>query len=205
MEPGDLLATLGARLVGGVVLVALPLIGYVVANLIWHMNTLVFFHRVTLLSKLAMVTGLLLGVGVLAAAEARPSFDINAIVANGGAWDVTWRRFLTDIANPGLYGYQPLWEHLTSSDLNGLWVVYGVAICAAALACAIASILMLRGEEFLIGIVAMLYEILVMQALAIYVLVLLAYTLCTFNFWTALLALIVLQYYRYMNSPKSRH
>ena len=203
MEPGELLATLGARLVGGIVLIALPLAGYVLANMIWHINALVFFHRVTLLSKLAMVTGLLLGLGVIAAADVRPSFDINDIVASGGAWDVTWRRFLTDIANPGLYRYDPLWQQLTAPDLSGGWVIYGVAVSAALVACAVATIVMLRGEEFLIGVVAMAYEILVMQALAMYLAMLLAYTLCTFNFWTALIALFVLQYYRYVNRPTS--
>ncbi|MDF1791476.1 MAG: hypothetical protein P1U88_06165 [Thalassobaculaceae bacterium] len=203
MEPGELLTTLGARLVGGVVLVALPLIGYVVANTIWHVHNLMFFHRVTLLSKLAMVTGLLLGIGVIAAADFRPSLDINDIVANGGMWDVSWRRFLTDIADPGLYGYEPLWQKLTAANLPGLWVIYGVGVSAAVIACATATIAMLRGEEFLIGIVAMLYEVLVMQALAMYLIMLFAYTLCTFNFWTALLALLVLQYYRYVNRSAS--
>lgn len=201
MEPGDLFSTLGARLVGGIVLVALPLVGYVAANTIWHVHALMFFHRVTLLSKLAMFTGLLLGIGVIAATPHRPSFDINAIVAAGGAWDVTWRQFLTDIANPGLYRYDSLWRTLTTGQLTGLWMVYGVVVSGALVASALATIVMLRGEEFLIGVFAMMYEILVMQALAIYVITLLAYTLCTFNFWTALLALMALQYYRYVKHP----
>lgn len=180
---------------------ALPLVGYVVANLIWHVRALVFFHRIPLLSKLSMATGLLLGIGVIAAAEHRPSFDINAIVAAGGAWDVTWRRFLTDIADPGLYRYDALWHMLTARDLTGFWMIYGVAVSAALIASAIATLVMLRGEEFLIGVFAMMYEILVMQALAMYVILLFAYTLCTFNFWTALLALLVLQYYRYVQRP----
>ncbi|SDF44637.1 hypothetical protein SAMN05660686_01389 [Thalassobaculum litoreum DSM 18839] len=180
---------------------ALPLVGYVVANLIWHVRPLVFFHRIPLLSKLAMTTGLLLGIGVIAASPERPSFDINAIVADGGAWDVTWRRFLTDIANPGLYRYDALWSMLSSQDLSGSWMIYGVAVSAALLASAIATLVMLRGEEFLIGVFAMMYEILLMQALAMYVIMLLAYTLCTFNFWTALLALMILQYYRYVQRP----
>ena len=179
----------------------LPLLGYVVANLIWHVRPLVFFHRIPLLSKLSMATGLLLGVGVIAAAEQRPSFDINAIVAAGGAWDVSWRAFLTDIGNPGLYRYQPLWEMLTERELTGPWMIYGVAVSAAVIASAIATLIMLRGEEFLIGVFAMMYEILVMQALAMYVILLLAYMLCTFNFWTALLALLLLQYYRYVQRP----
>jgi hypothetical protein len=201
VEPAELFSILGARLVGGVVLVALPLVGYVVANLIWHVRPLVFFHRIPLLSKLAMATGLLLGIGVIAASEQRPSFDINAIVANGGAWDVGWRQFLTDIANPGLYRYDALWQELSNRDLSALWMIYGVAMSGALVASAIATLVMLRGEEFLIGVFAMMYEILVMQALAMYVIALLAYTLCTFNFWTALLALMVLQYYRYVKRP----
>lgn len=182
-------------------LVVLPLLGYVVANLIWHVQPLVFFHRIPLLSKLAMITGLLLGIGVIAASPHRPSFDINAIVASGGAWDVTWRQFLTDIADPGLYGYEALWRMLSVRDLSGLWMLYGIAVSGALIASAIATLVVLRGEEFLIGVFAMTYEVLVMQALAIYVITLLAYTLCTFNFWTALIALIVLQYYRYVRHP----
>jgi hypothetical protein len=197
VEPAELFSTLGSRLIGGIVLVALPLVGYVVANLIWHVHALVFFHRIPLLSKLAMATGLLLGLGVIAASPHRPSFDINAIVANDGAWDVTWGQFLTDIADPGLYGHEALWRMLTTGNLTGLWMIYGVAISAALIASAIATLVVLRGEEFLIGVFAMVYEVLVMQALAIYVITLLAYTLCTFNFWTALLALMILQYYRY--------
>lgn len=180
---------------------ALPLVGYVVANLIWHVRALVFFHRIPLLSKLAMITGLLLGIGVIAATPQRPSFDINAIVADGGAWDVTWGRFLTDIANPGLYRYDHLWSMLSTQDLSGLWMIYGVAMSCALLASAVATVVVLRGEEFLIGVFAMMYEILLMQALAMYVIMLLAYTLCTFNFWTALIALMVLQYYRYVKHP----
>jgi hypothetical protein len=201
VEPAEVFLILGTRLVGGVVLLSLPLIGYVVANLIWHVRPLVFFHRIPLLSKLAMATGLLLGLGVIAASDQRPSFDINAIVANGGAWDVTWRQFLTDIADPGLYGYDSLWRMLSNRDLSGLWMIYGVAMSGALVASVIATIVMLRGEQFLIGVFAMLYEILVMQALAMYLIMLLAYTLCTFNFWTALLALMVLQYYRYVQRP----
>lgn len=201
MEPGELLAALGARLVGGIVLVALPVAGYVVANAVWRVHALHFFHRVTLLSKLAMATGILLGIGVIAASDARPSFDINDILAAGGAWDLPWRKFLADIGNPGLYDYAPLWMHLTTAELDGPWVVYGVAVSAAGIASAVALLAMLRGEEFLIGVVAMLYEILVMQALTMYAVLLLAYALCTFNFWTALIALMVLQYYRYVKHP----
>lgn len=201
MEPGELLATLGARLIGAVVLIALPLVGYVVANMVWHLPGLVFFHRISLLSKLAMITGLLLGVGVIAASETRPSFDINDIVAADGAWDVSWQAFLTDIADPGLYHYHALWAHLTAPRLSGLWLTYGVAVSAALLASAVATVWMLRGRDFLIGVVAMAYEILVMQALAMYVIMLAAYTLCTLNFWSILVALFILQYYRYVKHP----
>jgi hypothetical protein len=198
MEPGELLATLGARLFGGVMLIAIPATGYFLANMVWHTPALVFFHRVTVLSRLALITGVLMGLGVVAAADERPSLDINEILAEGGAWDVSWQTFLVDIANPGLYGYAPVWQQLSETDLNGPWTVMGVLLCAAVLASAIATTLMLRGEQFLIGVVAMAYEIMVIQAVTMYVVLLVPYTLCTFNFWTALLALMVLQYYRHM-------
>jgi hypothetical protein len=198
VQPLELLAFLSSRLIVGIILIALPVIGYVVTHMLWHMPRLAFFHRVTVVSKLAILTGILLGIGVVAAAENRPSMNINAVLAANGAWNIPWRAFLIEIADPGRYAYSPLWQQLTAETLSTGWILYGAAMIFSTLACAVATIVMLRGEDFVIGVFAVAYEVIVVQALTMYIILLLAYALCTFNFWTALIALGLLQYYRYV-------
>lgn len=201
----ELLADLGYRVLAGLVLVILPVGGYLLINLIWKVPRLHVFTRVPILSRLGGLAGILLGLGVLYSDDRAPSFGLNDIFAADGAWDVGWWVFLTEIGDPALYSYAGLWAVLSTPESSmGLYLYTVLLIGLISLAIAAAVVLM-RGLDIIVGVLGVALIILVSQALTIYLTTLTAYALNTFNFWIALIALAVLQYFRHKNDKIGGH
>lgn len=195
----DVLENLGHRALGGVVLVLLPVFGYLIISLIWKVPRLRVFTRVPVLARLAGVAGILLGLGVVYANDRRPSLKFSDIFEEDGAWDVDWWVFLTEIGDPALYTYDGLWAVLAAPEQDsGLYLFTLLLLGAIGLSLA-AVLVLLRGLDVVVGLLGVALIILLSQALTSYAVTLAAYALNTFNFWIALIALGILQYYRHKN------
>ena len=181
----------------GLTLLLIPLLGVYASRLIWRVPSLAFFDRIPLLSQLSTTFGILLGFGVFITSETRPSYGINTIVEAGGPWDLPWRAYLSTIGYPALYGYAPLWAQLSVDDMPLRWMVYGLCLLALGVASFMSVLLLLRGTEVIIGLIGICFAALIGQMVTIYLITLIPYTLNTLNFWSAALALAVLQFYRY--------
>ncbi|NQW09583.1 MAG: hypothetical protein HQ481_06860 [Alphaproteobacteria bacterium] len=201
----ELLADLGPRALGGLVLVILPVGGYLVLNLIWKVPRLHVFTRVPILSRLAGLGGILLGLGVLYTDGQRPSFRFKEIFASGGAWDVSWQVFLREIGDPALYTYEGLWVALSAPENDPRLYLYALLLSGVIGLAIVAAIVLMRGLDVIIGVLGVALVILMSQALTIYLATLTAYALNTFNFWIILIALVVLQYYRHKDDKVSGH
>ena len=193
----DVFLNLVGRLLIGLTLLLIPLLGVYASRLIWRVPSLAFFDRIPLLSQLSTTFGILLGFGVFITSETRPSYGINTIVEAGGPWDLPWRAYLSTIGDPALYGYAPLWAQLSVDDMPLRWMVYGLCLLALGVASLMSVLLLLRGTEVIIGLIGICFAALIGQMVTIYLITLIPYTLNTLNFWSAALALAVLQFYRY--------
>ncbi len=193
----DLFLNLAGRFLIGLTLLLIPLLGVYVSRLIWRVPSLAFFDRIPLLSQLSTTFGILLGFGVFITSETRPAFGINTIVQAGGPWDLPWRVYLSTIGDPALYGYAPLWAQLSADDMPLRWIVYGLCLVGLGIASFMSVLLMLRGAEVIIGLIGICFAALIGQMVTVYIIMLIPYTLNTLNFWSAALALAVLQFYRY--------
>ena len=193
----DLFLNLAGRFLIGLTLLLIPLLGVYVSRLIWRVPSLAFFDRIPLLSQLSTTFGILLGFGGFITSETRPAFGINTIVQAGGPWDLPWRVYLSTIGDPALYGYAPLWAQLSADDMPLRWIVYGLCLVGLGIASFMSVLLMLRGAEVIIGLIGICFAALIGQMVTVYIITLIPYTLNTLNFWSAALALAVLQFYRY--------
>ncbi|MCR9174682.1 MAG: hypothetical protein NXI19_01625 [Alphaproteobacteria bacterium] len=193
----DVFLNLAGRFLIGATLLLIPLLGVYASRLIWRVPSLAFFDRIPLLSQLSTGFGILLGFGVFITNEARPAYEINTIVEAGGPWDLPWRVYLSTIGDPALYDYAPLWAQLSLADLPMGWMVYGLCLAALGIASLLSVLLLLRGIEVVIGLFGIVFAALIGQMVTTYLITLLPYTLNTLNFWSAALALVVLQFYRY--------
>lgn len=193
----DLFITLAGRFFVGLTLLLIPLLGLYASRLIWRVPSLAFFGRIPILSQLSTGFGILLGFGVLITSDTRPVYEINTILEAGGPWDLPWRAFLSTVADPSLYHYGPLWAELSADEVPTRWAVYGVILAALGFASVMAVLILLRGVEMIIGLIGVLFAALIAQMITTYLITLIPYTLNTLNFWTAALALAVLQFYRY--------
>lgn len=191
-------ADLGLRGLVGCLLISLPVASIAALGWFHRMPLLRGYWHVPIVTRPAVIAGVLLGWGILKADPFGPSFRFAAIFEVGGPWDVPWLTFLTNRADPGLYGYDTLLPVLRTPDIAPglalLLLVVGVMLVVAI----VAAIIYLRGLELLVALVGVPFLLLFSQAVTIYSTALFAYALNTLNFWAALVALVILQYYRHV-------
>jgi len=197
IQPDTFWIHLGDALLGIVILIALPIVGLQIVKLVWRIPSLAFFHQIPILHRTAALAGTALGLGTLFASANRPSFDINVLFAKHGPWDMAWRQFIFERADPALYAYDGLWERLFPQPDGFGWMLLGLGLASAAVLMAVVSVLLLRGVEILIAWLGIAFTVLVAQAMTIYLAMLLSFTVHSLNFWTPLALLVVLQYFRY--------
>lgn len=187
---------LGLRGLVGCLLAGLPVAGIVAVGWLHRLPSLRSYWHVPIIVRPAVVAGMLLGWSVMYADPYSPSFRISDIFEVGGPWDVSWTTFLLYRADPAVYVYEPLLRVAEMPDTEPFLALVLLAIGCLLVVSAVAALVYLRGRDLVAGVLGIPFLFLVSQAVTIYATALFAYTLNTLNFWAALVALVILQYYR---------
>lgn len=196
------IADLGLRGLAGCLLIALPVAAVAALGRFHRLPHLRSYWHVPIITRPAAVAGAMLGWSILYADPFSPSFRISAIFEVGGPWDVPLATFLLRRADPALYGYDALLPVLRSPDadpgLAFVLLLIGVLLVVAV----VAALVYLRGPDLIAGLLGIVFLLVFSQAITIYTTALIAYALNTLNFWAALVALAILQYYRRVARPR---
>lgn len=187
---------LGLKAISGGFLVAIPIAALALLGLLHRLPNLRGYWHVPIVTRPAVVAGVLLGWAVLYANPYSPSFRISAIFEVGGVWDLPWTFFLRYRANPALYGYDALVPVVQSPDTAPVLALMVLLITILLAVSVVAALIYLRGIDLAAGLVGIAFLCLFSQVLAVYAITLIAYTFNTLNFWAAAVALVILQYYR---------
>ena len=192
----DWVGVLALKAISGGFLIAMPVVALAMLGWLHRLPNLRGYWHVPIVTRPAVVAGVLLGWAVLYANPHSPSFRISAIFEVGGVWDLPWTFFLQYRADPALYGYDALLPVIQSPDIApilalvmlGITILLGISI--------IAALVYLKGIDLAAGLVGIVFLCLFSQVVTVYAITLVAYTFNTLNFWAAAVALVILQYYR---------
>lgn len=187
---------LALRGLAGALLVALPLAMLALIGWLHRLPHLREYWHVPIVTRPAAAAGMLLGWCLLYADPYGPSYRPASIFEVGGPWDISWTQFLRYRADPALYDASALLAVLRSPDLDPQ-LAFALLIAFVLLVIAFVSALVyLRGLTLAAGLVGIAFLTTAALAITVYVTALGAYTLNTLNFWSAAVALVILQYYR---------
>ncbi len=154
------------------------------------------FFEVPLLTGLAKLLGITLGIALIYARYDRRYFDPHALFIPESPWNLSLGQFLADRANPLNYGIGTLVDdpagHVASA---GFLVLIGI-VAALLLAAVAAPFLFWRGGMARRAVLLSLALALFVAYLTIYGVCLLLWSLYLLNFWTIALAAVMFQYYR---------
>lgn len=187
---------LGLRGLAGCVLIGLPVAAIAALGWLHRLSRLRVYWHVPAVTRPAVVAGVLLGWSILYADSGSPSFRISEIFDVDGPWNVPWAEFLLYRADPALYGYDALIPVLRMPDSDPVLAFVLLSIGILLVIAVVAALVYLRGLDLVAGLLGIPFLWLFSQAVTVYVTALMAYTLNTLNFWAALVALVILQYYR---------
>jgi hypothetical protein len=184
-------AALDVALVVALPIVAVKLAGRISRNLLPH-----DFSEVPLVTGLAKLLGVTLGIALIYARYDRRYFDPHALFIPESPWNLSLWQFLADRANPLNYGIGTLVDNPAGHVANATFLVL-MSIVAALLAAAVAApFLFWRGamarRAALLGLALAVF----VAYLTIYGICLLLWSLYLLNFWTIALAAVMFQYYR---------
>jgi hypothetical protein len=197
-------AELGLRGLVGCLLLSLPVMAFAGLGWFHRLPHLRSYWRVPIITWPAMSAGAALAWCILYADPFGPSFRISAVFEVGGPWDIPWTTFLTNRADPALYGYEKLLPVLRTPDIDPSLALALLSIGVLLVIAVVAALVYLRDMDLAAGLLGIPFLVLFSQAVTIYVTALFAYTLNTLNFWAALVALAVLQYYRHLATHGGR-
>ncbi len=189
-------ADIGLRGLTGFLLIALPAAAVAAVVRMHRLPHLRTYWNVPVVTRPAMVAGAILGWTVLYADPYSPSFRIASVFEVDGIWDVPWRTFLLHRADPALYSYDPLLWVVRTPDADPTVAIVLLTIGCLLVVSVVAALICLRGQDLVAGLLGIAFLFLFAEALTIYGTALVAYTLNLLNFWAALVAMAVLQYYR---------
>ncbi len=191
-------AELGLRGLVGCLLLSLPVLAIAVLGWLHRLPYLRSYWHVPIITRSAVVAGVGLAWSILYADPFAPSFRISSVFEVGGPWDIRWTTFLTNRADAALYGYEKLLPVLRSPDTNPGLALALLGIGVLLVIAVVAALVYLRDLDLAVGLVGVPFLVLYSQVVTVYVTALMAYTLNTLNFWAALVALVILQYYRHV-------
>ena len=189
-------AELGLRGLIGCMLIGLPVVAVAALGWMHGLPHLRVYWRLPIVTWPATVAGMVLGWTVLYADPYTPSFRIASVFEVGGVWDVPWKTFVLYRGDPALYSYDPILWIARMPDTDPAIALVLVTVGCLLVLSAVAALIYLRVLDLIVGLLGIAFLFLFAQALTIYVTALFAYTLNTLNFWAALVALVILQYYR---------
>lgn len=184
-------AALDVALVITLPIVAVKLAGRVSRNLQPH-----DFFEVPLVTGLAKLLGITLGLALIYARYDGRFFDPHALFIPESPWNLSLWQFLADRANPLNYGIGTLIDDPAGHVANAPFLVLIGIVAALLVAAVAASFVFWRGamarHAALLGLALAVF----VAYLTIYGVCLLLWSLYLLNFWTIALAVVLFQYYR---------
>jgi hypothetical protein len=154
------------------------------------------FYEVPLVTGLAKLLGIALGVTLIYARFDRRYFDLHALFIPESPWNLSLWQFLGERANPLNYGIGTLVDDPAGNLATATFVVL-ISIVAALLVAA-AAVPFVFWPQAMARRAALLSVLLAafVAYLTIYVICLILWSLYLLNFWTIALAAVMFQYYR---------
>jgi hypothetical protein len=154
------------------------------------------FYEVPLVTGLAKLLGIALGVALIYARYDRRYFDLHALFIPESPWNLSLWQFLGERANPLHYGIGTLVDDPAGNRATASFVVL-ISIVAALLLAAVAApfVFWPRAMARRAALRSVLLAAFVAY-LTIYVICLALWLLYLLNFWTIALAGVMFQYYR---------
>ncbi len=154
------------------------------------------FYEVPLVTGLAKLLGIALGVTLIYARFDRRYFDLHALFIPESPWNLSLWQFLGERANPLNYGIGTLVDDPAGNLATATFVVL-ISIVAALLVAAVATpfVFWPRAMARRAALLSVLLAAFVAY-LTIYVICLILWSLYLLNFWTIALAAVMFQYYR---------
>ena len=154
------------------------------------------FYEVPLVTGLAKLLGIALGVTLIYARFDRRYFDLHALFIPESPWNLSLWQFLGERANPLNYGIGTLVDDPAGNLATATFVVL-ISIVAVLLVAALAVpfVFWPRAMARRAALLSMLLAAFVAY-LTIYVICLILWSLYLLNFWTIALAAVMFQYYR---------
>ncbi len=190
-----LVAMARAALEVGIV-VTLPIIAIKLAGRVARRMLPRDFFEVPLVTGLAKLLGITLGIALIYARYDRRYFDLHALFIPESPWNLSLWQFLADRANPLSYGIGTLVDDPAGHVASASFLVL-IGIVAALLLTAVAApFLFWRGAMARRAVLLSVALAVFVAYLTIYGICLLLWSLYLLNFWTIALAAMIFQYYR---------
>jgi len=184
-------AAIDVSLVITLPIVAVKLAGRISRNMLPH-----DFFEVPLVTGVAKLLGMTLGIALIYARFDRHYFDPHALFIAESPWNLSLWQFLTDRANPLNYGIGTLIDNPAGHVTNANFLVL-TSIVFALLAVAVAApFYFWRGAMARRAAILSLALAVFVAYLTIYGICLVLWSLYLLNFWTIALAVVMFQYYR---------
>lgn len=154
------------------------------------------FFEVPLVTALAKLLGITLGVALLYARYGRGYFDPYTLFIPQSPWNLSVWEFLGERANPLNYGIGTLVDNPAGTMENAGFLVLMGFVAALLLAAVTAPFRFWQGGMARRAAVLSLALAAFVAYLTIYAICLLLWSLYLLNFWTIALAVVMFQYYR---------
>jgi hypothetical protein len=176
--------------------VALPIAAIKLAGRITRRMLPDDFYEVPLVTGLAKLLGIALGVALIYLRFDRRYFDVHALFIPESPWNLSLWQFLGDRANPLHYGIGTLVDDPAGNRATAAFVV--LISIVAALSVAAVAVPFVFWPQAMARRAALLSVLLAafVAYLTIYVICLILWSLYLLNFWTIALAAVMFQYYR---------
>jgi hypothetical protein len=154
------------------------------------------FFEVPLVTGLAKLLGMTLGIALICARYDRRFFDPHALFIPESPWNLSLWQFLADRANPLNYGIGTLIDDPAGNVANAPFLVLTGIVAVLLLAAVAASFVFWKAAMARRAALLSLALAVFVAYLTIYGICLLLWSLYLLNFWTIALAVVMFQYYR---------
>ncbi len=184
--------------------VALPVVAIKLAGRMTRRMPPRDFYEVPLVTALAKLLGVALGVALVYARFDRRYFDLHALFIPESPWNLSLWQFLAERANPLHYGIGTLVDDPAGNRASATFLVLAGIVAALSAAAAAAPfvfwpVALARRAVLLSALLAAF-----VAYLTIYAICLALWSLYLLNFWIIALAGVMFQYYRSRAKHASR-
>jgi hypothetical protein len=154
------------------------------------------FFQVPLITALAKLLGIALGLLLLYTRYDGSYFDLHRIFVPASPWNLSAWEFLAERADPLLYGPGSLYDFLARGGADDAFALLAAAVLGLAAATIAAGFLVWRRDGRRRAILCALATALLTAYITIYGVCLLFWLLFLLNFWTFAVMGALFQYYR---------